>query len=231
MTEKNSDKFKVSPMFLLLILTAAAITVTGIIFHQRLYRIIPLYVSLFIGMMQSRANRYANLIGAGNAILYGVVNIHFKMYASAASAILISSPLQLLTFLRWNKHKYKKSTTFRRLSVKQRILAAIGFLCISVLVYLMLSTADSGYRTLDTLTSLLGILISVLMLLSYMEYTWLQLPSSILSIVTHVVVTLDHPEQITYVLYSVYTLICMVLQCFTVQRLYTEQHVHTQVKT
>ena len=210
-------------MKLLLIITAAAITVTGILFRQDVFRIIPLYVSLFIGLMQSQANRYANLIGAGNAIMYGFVNLHFKMYASAASAMLVSSPFQLATFFRWNKHKYKNSTEFRSLTGKQRILTAFGYILVCIIVYILLSTVDSGYRTLDTLSSLLGLLISTLTLLSYVEYTWLQLPSAVLGIAKNIAVALDHPEQITYVIYSVYTLICMIIQYITVQRLSDEQ--------
>lgn len=224
MNSKKSDSNKISPMLILLIVTAVAITATGIIFHQKIYRIVPLYVSLIIGILQSRANRYAALIGSGNALLYGAVNIHFKMYASAANAILVSSPFQLATFFKWNKKKYKSSTTFRRMTRKQRIFVAVGFVSTSALVYLLLSASDSKYRILDTFGSLLGLLVSVLTLLSYVEYTWFQLPSSVLSIVTNTVVALDHPEQITYVIYSVYTFLCMIVQCLTVRRLYDEQH-------
>lgn len=210
-------------MILLLIAAAISITVTGIVFHQKVFRIIPLYISLIIGLMQSKANRYANMIGAGNAILYGFVNLHFRMYASAASAFLVSSPFQLATFIRWNRHKYKDSTRFRRLTGKQRVCVLLGYIVVCIAVYLLLSAVDSGYRTLDTLSSLLGLLVSVLTLLSYIEYTWLQIPSAILTIGANLAVALDHPEQITYVIYSVYTFICMIVQYFTVRHYYSEQ--------
>ncbi len=211
-------------MWLLLIFTAIGITITGVIFKQPLYRIIPLYISLIIGLMQSHANRYANLIGAGNSLLYAGVNMFFKMYASAASALLISCPMQLVTFILWNKHKYKNSTTFRRLSSKQRVIVVIGFITASLMVYFLLSAANSGYRLFDTVNTLLGILIFLLTMFSFVEYTWLQLPSALLAIITSVVIAFDYPERITYVIYGVYSLICMIVQYFTVKQLYTEQH-------
>lgn len=221
---KNNAKHPISAMWLLLIISAIGITVTGIIFNQAFYRIIPLYVSLIISLMQARANRYANLFGAGNALLYAAVNLYFKMYASAASAIFMSSPLQLATFFLWNKRKYKNSTKFRRLTAFQRFWVAIGFVLVSIIVYLVLSTANSGYRLFDTVNTLLGVLTTVLTLFSFIEYTWLQLPTAVLTIITSFVIMLDYPERITYVIYGLYSLICMIVQYFSVRKLYQEQN-------
>ena len=60
------------PRLILLAVTAILITVTGILFRQNFLHILPLYVSLVVGILQSRANRYACLLGGLNSILYTV---------------------------------------------------------------------------------------------------------------------------------------------------------------
>ncbi|MBQ8510507.1 MAG: nicotinamide mononucleotide transporter [Clostridia bacterium] len=207
----------------LIAVAAVAITVTGIVFHQSPFRMVPLYVSLVVGLLQAQANRYAPLIGGFNAILHAAVSFHFGTYASAASALFTSCPLQLATFVRWSRHSYKHSTEFRRLNTKQRLVVIGGFIVCYAAVYAMLTAADSSYRVLDTVSSLLGLLISILTMLSFIEYTYLMIPSGILSIALNINVTMDYPAQITYVIYSVYSFICIVQQFFTVRNLYAEQ--------
>ena len=71
------------PLLCMIGVTAVLITVTGILFHQSPLRILPLYISLFVGMLQAQANRYASLLGGLNSLLYMLVNIYLGLYASA----------------------------------------------------------------------------------------------------------------------------------------------------
>ena len=93
------------PRLCLMAVTAVLITVTGIIFRQSFIRILPLYVSLLVGLLQSRANRYASLLGGLNSILYTLVYIYLGLYASAGYALLFSFPLQIVTFILWSRRK------------------------------------------------------------------------------------------------------------------------------
>ena len=58
--EKKSVKPTKKDIFLgiLMLATGIAITVAGIHCKQNFFRIMPLYVSLIIGFLQSRVNRY-----------------------------------------------------------------------------------------------------------------------------------------------------------------------------
>lgn len=105
----------------LLVVTAVCITASGILYKQPLLHILPLYISLFISLLQSRVNRIAYLIGAGNAILYAIVYWHFRLYASAVYAILFSCTIQLATYFLWSKHPSGKATIFRAMKPRQRI--------------------------------------------------------------------------------------------------------------
>ena len=75
-------------LMILLGVTALGITVTGIVFHQAFLRILPLYISLVISLLQSRVNRYASLLGGFNSLLYALVYVYYELYGSAVYAVL-----------------------------------------------------------------------------------------------------------------------------------------------
>ena len=211
------------PRLILLAVTAILITVTGILFRQNLLHILPLYVSLVVGILQSRANRYACLLGGLNSILYTVVYVYLGLYASAGYAILFSFPLQIITFILWSRRKEGESTRFRRLSPLCHLLVLLGFAVSSVALGFVLKAAGSSHRLLDNLSSLMGILITILTMFAFVEYTWLMLPSGLLNIALNIATMQTNPEQITYVVFSVYSMICVTIQFFCVRRLYAEQ--------
>ena len=211
------------PMLILMLVTAALITATGVTFGQTFINILPLYVSLCVGLLQSRVSRTAYLIGACNSLLYAVVYAHFKLYASAAYAMLFSCTIQFATYFRWKSRPQGQSTLFRAMTNRQRLLVAGLFgLCWGA-AWLILSRADSGYRILDISTSLLGILISLLTMLAYIEYAPLMILSGTVNIVLFAAMLRDHPAQITYLIYALYSMVCQIGALKRVLRLYKEQ--------
>ena len=211
------------PMLILMLVTAALITATGVTFGQTFINILPLYVSLCVGLLQSRVSRTAYLIGACNSLLYAVVYTHFKLYASAAYAMLFSCTIQFATYFRWKSRPQGQSTLFRAMTNRQRLLVAGLFgLCWGA-AWLILSRADSGYRILDISTSLLGILISLLTMLAYIEYAPLMILSGTVSILLYIAMLREHPAQITYLIYALYSMVCQIGALKRVLRLYKEQ--------
>lgn len=218
------------PMLMLMIVTAALITATGVVFRQSLVNILPLYVSLCVGLLQSRVSRTAYLIGACNSLLYAVVYAHFKLYASAAYAVLFSCTIQFATYFRWKRRPQGQSTVFRALTKRQRLLVAALFALCWGAAWLMLSRADSGYRILDISTSLLGILISLLTMLAYIEYAPLMILSGAVNIVLFAAMLREHPAQITYLIYALYSMVCQIIALKRIMRLYREQISHEKEK-
>lgn len=206
-----------------ILLTAALITVSGIISEQHVLKIIPLYISLFVGMLQSRANRYACLIGGFNAILYSIVYFFFGLYASCASALIISCPMQLATFIRWSKNPYKHSTHFRKLNPQKRLFVLLLFLMSFCAAYLVLRALGSSYRILDLTVSLISVFTSVLTLMSFIEYSYTMLATGVFSIILDATMIKDYPGQITYLIFSVYSMICIIRQFVSVRKIYFEQ--------
>ena len=148
-----------SALALLMLVIATGITVTGIIFKQDFWRMVPLYVSLFIAFMNSRVNRYAPLVGGLNSILYALVYLSYGLYSSAAYAFFISMTLQMVTFVRWNKRPLGNSTELRRLKAWQMItsvsLLAVGYVCLC-----FITKNVSQYFLLDNIITALGILVN-----------------------------------------------------------------------
>ncbi len=215
-------------IFILMGCTAVLITIAGIYFNQSFLRILPLYISLVIGLLQSRISRYASLLGSMNSLLYGAVYIYYSLYGSAFSAILFSFPIQLLTFIRWNKNKWKHSTVLRKLSMKQRILILVGFTVSLAAMWIVLPLIGSQYVFLDSVTNLLGILIYFLTMFAYVEYTFLMIVNGIIGTALYIAMLKDTPEMTTYLIYSVYSFICIVFAFFQAKKLYNSQQ--TEVK-
>ena len=75
--------------------TAALITAAGLYFHQDFFRILPLYVSLFVLIFSAKVNRYAFLIGglicAIGEVIFQLVqgNLKEKTARLTVSVVLI----------------------------------------------------------------------------------------------------------------------------------------------
>lgn len=219
---KSIDREKIKA-YAPLIISAFIITLAAIVFKQNFVRTLPLYVSLFVGMLQARASRFSYLVGGLNCVLYTIVYISLGLYASAASALLFSCPIQLITFVNWSKHSYKHSTEFKSLSTFKWLLIGIVFSVGFIIVNFVLSATDSSYRFLDNSASILGLIVSLLSMLSYREYSWLMLVTGSLNIVLYLNMSFDNPAQITFLIYGMYSMFCIIRQFFSVQKLYTEQ--------
>ena len=83
---------------IVVVITMITVIVSSIIVKQDFIRTLPLIISLFVMLLQADANRYAYLAGGINAIIYGFVYWRLGLYASLASAVLFSVPIQILTF-------------------------------------------------------------------------------------------------------------------------------------
>lgn len=204
-------------LVLLMLATAAGVTVTGIIFKQDIWRMLPLYVSLVIAFMNSRVNRYAPLVGGFNSVLYALVYLSYGLCSSAAYAFFVSMPLQMVTFARWNKKPLGNSTELRRLKAWQMIMSAVLFA--AGLACLCCATKNvSQYFLLDNIITALGILATVLRMMSYIEFTYLGICSDISSVLLYTLMLGSNSEQSTYLIFSLYSLVCSVMAVIFAER-------------
>lgn len=215
-------------IFILMCVTGILITVSCIVFNQSFLRIVPLYVSLIIGMLQSRVSRFASMIGSANSLLYAVVYFHYKLYGSAFSAVFFSCPIQLLTFIRWNKNKSGHSTVLRKMSRRNLALLMAGMAVILVAMWFLLPLIGSQYVYLDSASTLLGILIYFLTMFAYIEYPFFMIINGAISIFLHIQMIVDQPETMPFLIFAVYSFICIVFAFFEARKLYKVQQQEQQ---
>lgn len=207
----------------LLMITAIAIAITGIKFHQSFLRILPLFISLVVMLLAAQVNRYTYLLGGFNALLYALAHWYYGLYASMAYAVLVSSPIQLLTFIRWNKKPWGSATVLNRLSGRQRAAITLAFFIAWALIMWILNLLDSNYQLLDSSLTLIGIMVNVLSLLCYIEYAYVNVLTGVLSIILYGMMLRESPEQITYLIFNIYSLICLLISVRKIHRIYTLQ--------
>lgn len=217
------NKIKKILMSALMIGSAIAIVVAAIMFKQSFWRISPLFVSLTIALLQSKANRYHALIGGINSLLYFVVYLYYGLYGMAFYALFVSCPIQIITFVMWNRNSWKDTTVFRKMSIKYRFIIFVAFMMALVLIQYVLKQFNSDYALLDSTITLMGILTSFLTMFAFVEYTWLMIISGVINIILYVVMLKESPEQATYLIFSVYSFICQVIGFFKVRKIYKQQ--------
>ena len=221
---KTLEFFKKNALsFSLMLITATLMTVAGIIYKQNPLIILPLYVSLFVGILQTKANRYSLLVGGLNSIIYTIVFIYLGVYATAVSTFFFSCIVQLASFLRWNNRKYEHSTRFRKLSTKWRIITVLVSLSAFLVICFALDKAGSVYQVIDSLSSVVGAIASILTLFVFVEYAYLMLVSSVVAFLLYYSMMLNSPAEIVYVIFSVYSIICVTRGFFSARQIYKQQ--------
>ena len=208
---------------IIIIATGVAILVAGIVCKQEFFLMIPLFISLFVMAFQSEANRIGPLIGSINSLIYTAAYIYMGVYASAASAILFSFPIQLMTFFRWKKNAYKKTAIFRKMTTKMRIVWSALFLVAWGIIAAIFMNLDYEYAILDSCTLLFGFVIPVLTMLAYIEYTYLWIVQCVLGVFLNIQMVVNDPKETTYLIYGVYALYCVIGAFISVQKFYKEQ--------
>lgn len=217
------------PWLIFLLITAILVTLSSVLVHQSFIRVFPLYVSLFIMLLMSKVNRYAYLIGGLNAISYGFVALYYNIPGSAISAFLFSFPLQIISFIRWSMTSWRGSTVLKKMTVRGRVLNAVLVPMLWVAYYFGINALGSASSLIDSMASLLGMYITVLQVLKYSEYTLLMIPSSLLTIALYVsLIAQGTIEQVPFLVYSLYSLCCVIRSVFNARKLLKEQKVEAK---
>lgn len=106
---------------------------------------------------------------------------------------------------------------------RQRIFTSIAFVAAWGALYAVLSFTDSTYQLFDSSITLFGILITVLTYFACIEYTVLMIPSGLLSIGLYAAMLRESPEQVPYLIYSIYSFLCVCVSVRQARRIYRTQ--------
>ena len=206
-------------IFICAFVTFVGVLSTAIMFKQNPIKTLPLFISLFVMFLQSRVSRYAFLVGGLNSILYAISYVLMGLYATAIYAFVSSFPLQIITFINWKKKTSGGVTELRKMSWGTRGLVLLGFVAIWPAVYFAISAIPGASQSaLDVTGTLLGILITVLSMLRFSEYAPLNLVSVGISLATHTMIFLSDTSNITYVIYTVYSGVCIVAAMIRIRK-------------
>lgn len=217
------DEMRDYKKIVIISVTGISILVAGILCKQQFFLMIPLFISLFVMAFQSEANRLGALVGAINSLIYTIAYIYMGVYASAASSVLFSFPIQLMTFFSWRKKAYKKTVVFRRMSNKVRMIVASAFLLMWAVIAGIFFYLDYEYAVLDSVTFLFGFIIPIMTMLAYIEYTYLWIVQAIIGVFLNIQMVVVDYRQTTYLIYGIYALYCVILAFINVQKFYKEQ--------
>lgn len=206
-----------------ILVTGILIIISAIFCRMNMFYVLPIVISLFVMAYQSEANRYAVLAGSLNSLVYTAVFISFGIYGSAIQAALISFPIQLITFFKWKKRAYKHTVMFKKMSNPARFIL-FGFLtAIWIVLSVIFVKMDYQYGVLDSAVTLLGFIGPFLTMLAYVEYTYLSLFSAAFSILLNIQMVANDYTKIPYLIYGIYSAVCMVIAFFNVKKYYKEQ--------
>ena len=218
-------------MYFLILAVAVGITVSGIIYRQHFWKMLPLYVSLVVMLFQSNASRLAPLIGGVNSILYAMVDWSYGLYSSALSALFMSCPVQIITFILWTRRKDGATTRFRRMNKCQRIILVCSIVLAYVPCLILNIRAGATLAPLDAYSFIGGLAVLILTMFAYTEYTYLSLFGCVVTILMNVLLTADSPDRLSYLIFSVYSAICTVRAVFSVRKIYQKQINEGKIKT
>lgn len=210
-------------MLSLIIITAIGITVSGIVYDQDFFKMIPLYVSLSVMLFQSDALRIAPLIGGLNSILYAIVDYSYGLYGSALNDILFSFPFQIATFLLWTRKKDGATTTFRSLNFKWWAVLISGIVAVYIPALIINMRFGATIAPLDTYLLIGGFVSQMLMMLALREYSYFMVISTIITIVLNSMIIVSSPDRMCYLIYSIYSAICCIKGALTVHKIYKKQ--------
>lgn len=209
--------------YALIVLTAIAITTAAVITKCPVYRVVPLYVSLSVMYLQTKASRFSFLLGGCNAAYYAVVYFFLDLHAMALYSILMACPIQIMTYIRWKKRAFKHSALLKSLSWKQRMLAVGGIVAVWLALYGALRSVGSEYLILDNSASVIGATANVASLLYLIEFPYVQCISLLLNLALNVQMIQNDPKQWVFLIYTTYALACAVISAVYMQKLYNWQ--------
>ena len=217
----DREKFLKDNLF---IFVCAAVTFVGvlstaIIFKQNPIKALPLFISLIVMLLNARVSRYAFLLGGINSALYAISFALMGLYASGIFALVTSCPLQIITFINWQKKTHGGVTELRKMSWRVRGLVALGFAVIWPLVFFAIRAIPGANQSiLDVTGTLLGILITVITMLRFAEYAPLNILSVIITLATYIAIFMTDRSSITHVIYSLYSGVCVVSAVIRVKK-------------
>ena len=188
---------------------AVAILVCAFVFKQKWYKVLPTLNTLIILLLSARVDRRSFLIGGLNAAFYGIGFFTEGLYFSVINCLLVSMPLQLFSFFNWKKHADGNSTKLRMLGWKgEAIVIGSTVIGCQLCYWLLLPFFGGGQQqaALDIFLFVIGLVITVLALLRYVETPYYNLMSAMTNLTMWILICVGNVANLNYVIMAAYSL-------------------------
>lgn len=199
--KKKAILFEYIPMAV----TGIIILVCAIVFKQMFIKVLPLFFSLLIMLLNSRANRIGFLLGAINSCIYIIGYLMEGVYGTVASTVF-GIVIMLITYFRWKSNAYGQATVFRRFSACGRVLLALVLCAAWAATSFTLWMIGGTATVIDGLTMVLGFTTNILTIVAYVEAPFLNIISCLcqFALWVQIVFINQNYAAMTYLVYSVY---------------------------
>ena len=204
--------------------TGIIILVCAIVFKQMFIKVLPLFFSLLIMLLNSRANRIGFILGAINSCIYIIGYLMEGVYGTVASTVF-GIVIMLISYFRWKNNAYGKATVFRRFSTRGRVLLTL-ILCVAwATTSFVLSLMGGTAIVIDGLTMVLGFATNILTIVAYVEAPFLNIISGLcqFALWVQIVFINGNYAATTYLVYNVYCTYMIIRTFYRWIKLYKEQ--------
>jgi nicotinamide mononucleotide transporter PnuC len=187
---------------------AVAILACAFMFQQKWYKVLPTLNTLVILLLSARVDRRSFLIGGLNAAFYGIGYFSEGLYFSVINCLLVSMPLQLFSFFNWKKHADGNSTKLRTLGWKGEIvvLSSMGIGCVLCYAFLLPFFGGGQQQAgLDIFLFVIGLVITVLSMLRYVEAPYYNIVSSAANLVMWGLICSKNIANLNYLIMGAYS--------------------------
>ncbi len=187
---------------------AVAILTCAFVFEQKWYKVLPTLNTLVILLLSARVDRRSFLLGGLNAAFYGIGYFTEGLYFSVINCLLVSMPLQLFSFFHWKKHADGNSTKLRTLGWKGEILVISSTVIGCLLCHWFLLPFFTGEKqaALDIFLFVIGLIITVLSMLRYVEAPYYNLISAVANLVMWTLICAGNIADLNYLIMAAYSL-------------------------
>jgi len=185
---------------------------------------LPTLISLVVMLLNARVSRFAFLVGGLNSVLYSIGYFMERLYPSAVSALAFSFPIQIVSFILWSKNRTeKKEVKVRRLN-KRSGAVLLGCTTVGWIVCFFIYRAlDTKSLVLDNTIFVLGIVVTVMQMLRYVEAPLLNPISLLVGIIQWTILTVENSANANYLIYYVYCFYFGILSIISWISLYKRQ--------
>ena len=212
-----------------MLITGVGAFVTAIVFKQPAIQVLPIFVTLFVMLFNSRANRIGFIIGGCNCFFYFISFMMQRLYMTAFSSAF-NGVVSIISFFMWRRRAYGKATIFRKLKTSMRILFVALFLVVWAITYYITSQNGGNQAILDSFTGILGFVIPILTMFAFVEDLPLNLINNFILLVMFILLTTQDLGNFPFLFVNLYNMYMCVKRAITWIKLYKEQNPKTQTK-